>query len=418
MTSSYSDLGLDPTSVRDTLDALGIDDTYSDAQLESLRFVSNLVLTNAIDEKSIDIEDYLASYQAETDKLSAMQEVLNDVRDYLSSGDAKLSDVIDFMEAEHVFIDGLDPSSVSMDFEIQYTSNSGEPATKSFSNLQDLVDIMVSGEFGVVNGAKLLDSNNWYDVAGGDSKIVVRDYSGTNNVGYKVYVDLVDSWSYQDPSGAVSSESFAEFVIANAMQKAGLIDENVPIYLLSYVDTFYRDDNGEFEGARDFSQLYYGKVSIDIDETTGAITATYNTASALAEMGIDLAEYSGSFDNSMSGFPTPLSLADDSPFLRTIGYYTFGNREDFWEFGGIDSYSSSPWSNYANDSRSENFADDDIDILLEAIATAVESQSTDTEVSLLYTNNAITQWGEFNDVWDMVHQYVHDALKRASDNAV
>ena len=421
MSTDFASLGYDPATIIADLQALGIevyddagDPIYTDGELESLAFVTNIVVLDAISSKSDSIEELLAAYEIETDKLSGMQEFLNNIRDYMTPEDATKGDLIEFLEKEEVFFGDLDPANVALDvtYSVKYA---GYPATLSLETLQDLLDLIDSGagiEYDDVSGTVPFTTFfiNLFDDVSGDDGLAFGGAS-INGVSYvKVNVGDRTNPLY------MTYDDFDNYVIGMFLQEAGYLSDDVKLYPSQFAeldpDSTYGSDQ-----AAEWIQLYAGKYIVERDTDAGTLSLSVNGSAGLRQMGVEIDEYSqDSGDQSNSGFPEPLKSEEDTAFFRLTGYYAFGHREDAWAWGGVDTYDKA-WSEYADDDLNDDFSSDDLDVLLEAAATAIESQSTSTEVALLYTNSAITEWGELNDVWDLIHQYVHDALQRASNNS-
>ncbi|MEW4486733.1 hypothetical protein AB1L42_01545 [Thalassoglobus sp. JC818] len=340
-----------------------------------------------------------------------MQEVLNNLRDYLTPDDATKADLIQFLEVETTFIDSLNAESTDLSEVPIDVSDLLGGGTITFENLEDFLDALDSNTYMTADDVQYGESFNIYNLFAIDnlssSPFIDDGFISFDPTTGNVQYSLVGTVGMLV---TLSTEQFENYIIASVLQLAGFIGSDVVLHPVMF-------DDSNPNNITQFMQLYFGKVGIERDTDAGTISVTYNGSAAMREMGIEVNEYSEYLnDESTLGFPEPLRGEEDSAFFRLTGYYAFDDREDMWDWGGV-SASSRSWSAYADEDLNDDFKSEDIDVLLEAAATAIESQSTSTEVALLYTNSAITEWGELNDVWDLIHQYVHDALQRASNNS-
>lgn len=399
--SSFTELGLDPEQVEIYLEALGVDVSgYDTAELESLALVANLMILQAITEKSTEIEQNLAAYQVQVDKTSGMQETLNNLREYVSSDDSTAADLIQFVTTDVDFMNIDDMYALPID----YTVNLSSGKSYTFETLGDYIEGLENDYVEILND---VGETGLFSILAHERDVAIADgqFDTFSSGSYQIVREASDG-EYAEYWFYASKAEFREYLIARVLQEAGYIGDDVPVNLLSFAnDTLgvtadnyvYFIDNGWL----DLMRYYYGQITIDYDTDAGTVDVAYNGTAALADMGIDFPAYfkSGSFV--YNNAPEPLASQETDALLDWIADYLIGWRD-------IDSTTK-----IVDDAIDD---DSDVDTLLQAAATAIESQSTQTEVALLTVNSGITEWGELNDVWDLVHEYVHDSLKRASDN--
>lgn len=433
--TEFSELALDPDQVRSDLQALGIDDSvYTDAELESLGFVSNIVLLATISDKSTEIEELLTDYEIEVSKLSAMQEVLTTMRQQIDESQATGQDLMDFVEAEETFIDAADTALMEIEHTVAVNGTFGTGAvggtvagSATYDTLEEYISALESNAQATPNYTILELA---FLQAADEDKVVDIFYSA-DGTPLKGGIENVDDFfagtaylripniAYPSYHSFMTYDDFKDYLIAVALQDAGYIGDDVYIEPVVFANTSQPSFAGSLaEGWISMHQLYFGKVVVDSDSDRGIISVDYNGTAALKEMSIDLAEYSRNNTVVSTSWVEPFASEEDSWFM--ILTYVRGFDAEIPKPGTTD---TAGWNKLARQELTDGwlqkyFDSDDIDLLLEATATAIESQSTSTEVSLLSVNTGITEWGELNDVWDLVHEYIHDALKRAGDNSV
>lgn len=456
MATEFTDLGLVPDEVRDDLFALGLiddptDTTYDDTELKSIRFVANIVMQAAISEQTTEIQTDLTSYQIEVDKLEGMQNVLNNLRDQVLLDDSDNQDLIDFIETEETFFDIEDASVVDIDYTAA-TTVSGTTHSASYETLQDYIEALANNEEvddeytilmvemrdaftnGAIHGA--------YDSSGNQFGSPAEAAEDIDN-GTAYFLVSGDDSEGESPDHFLTIDEFKNYLIAKVMQEAGYIGDEV------YVEpiVFASDDQPPVSGlssllglyASDWvqlNQLYYGTMSIDYDVDEGSVRIDYSGTAALREMGIDFNEYfidggpdidyhtgqtTKSRDADVStDLPLPLQAEENTYFIWEISSYAYGAIDTLLDYrvtlpaAEID---DSGWESHVkSQDLSQILEDEDGDTLALAIATKIDSQSTITDVALLAVNSAITEWGELNDVWDVIHEYCQEALRRPNNN--
>lgn len=423
MTTAFSDLGLDPEQVETYLKALGVDVSgYDAAELESLALVANLMILQAITDKSTEIEQNLASYQIEVDKTSSMQQTLNNLREYISTEDATADDLMTFVTTDIELFAIEDTSSVILDVSFEFIG-----FTFAFDNvtLDDYLTALANdGDINVTmtdsSGTVYYDTMTaievgWYLMQLDGETVIFSGGNLTFNRDAITHDDVTATVDHYDFE--LEESSLIEYSIARVLQASGYLPESVILDPVAYADEMYviklENLDARYFGSDiwiETSQLYNGKVTLNYDIDARTLTLSLNGTAALSGMGIDFVEYFQSDTNTyQSNWPEGVLPDDTSGYLDYLAYYIH-------YYLGYDS-SGAEWSDYSGKSiEGRSLESDDIDTLLQAAATSIESQSTQTEVALLTVNSGITEWGELNDVWDLVHEYVHDSLKRASDN--
>ena len=407
--TTFADLGLDPDTVFDDLEALGIDTSpYVDNMdlLKSLSLACNLIVLYGISTKSDEIEFDLNDYQITVDITSGMQETLNDFRDNVSPSDADTNDIATFLASTETYMDVTDASTVEVDY--TYGDN-------TYSTLQDVLDALDDGSlltaFFYAGG---YDSSTMtiYDDSGVAQTPGSTAYDNFISNGYYLENHFIDGVGSEDHYYYLQADELKSYFIVDALVNAGLITSNVADlngdgntiaeFLLPFAQTdapSWASDPDDSDGFVKAYQYYYGAMPIEFDASEGTVTVWMNSMAGMAQMGIDLGEYFK--DASYPAEKTSL-FEDEQNKLAKIAYcYAYQNNE---------------WDNIKGNDATDKITSDDIDSAMEAMATAIEAQSNDTEIALLEVNSSITEWGELNDVWDMIHQYIHDALKRAEDN--
>lgn len=447
--TAFHELGLDPLTVRADLSKLGINHSiYTDQQLESLALVSNIVMLSAISGKSTEIQELLGRYEAAVDKLSAMQQILSNVNTLIATDEATGKTVMDFIETETTFIDFDDTSTIGIDYSVSDGLSSGTLA--NYSTLGDYIaalenndsvgatgtsgDSILAAEYtrlileGRVTGiysSTGIEKSAFPDGGGPDDVIDVLlngGYVGYHSaIGYEG-TPAQGGGNYTEQNIVyITLDEFKQYLIANAMQEAGYIGAGVYIEPI----IFASGSQPELALHNDYwvlqHQYYFGKVSVDFDATAGSVKVDYNSMAATKEMGIEFEEYfevdgNGMYMWNTHPFHAPSADGTATAIFNMCFYYALEMDPD--NSPGDAGHGSNDWHTfYATASASDIISTNDVDTLQESMATAIEGQSTSTESSLLRVNSGITQWGELNDVWDMIHEYVHDALKRASDNS-
>ena len=409
--STFADLGLDAETVLADLDALGIDtSSYVDGDgnaeeiLQSLSLAANLIVLWGISEKSDEIEYDLSDYQITVDMTSGMQETLNDLRDYVSPDDADGTDLIDFLKCEQTYMDITDASLVEVDYTYGDTT---------YATLQDVLDALDDGSLLLEFLDDYVDNFN----------VKIYSDSGGAQIGDDTVFDnfINNGYYLQSPyyyDGVVPIGNFylqvdelKQYFLAAALENAGYISSdiadlngNIPSCLIAFALT--DTPVGSIAASTTFTeayQLYYGTLPVEFDADEGTVELSMNSMAGLRQMDIDLGLYFQ--DSTHASDNSWLFIGEDNQLANVVYRYAYDDDWDDYDGKDID--------------KDDNFIDsDDIDTALEAVATAIESQSNSTEIALLEVNSTITEWGELNDVWDMIHEYIHDALKRAGDNVL
>lgn len=403
MATDFSQLGLDPDQVRIELQALGIDDSiYTDEQLESLALAANLVLLQAIANKSTSVEENLAAYQIEVDITSAMQETLNDLRDFISPTEADGQDLVDFAQSTQTYMDISDASLVELDYTFSGTT---------YETLQDLLtalddpnhtlldDFILSQVVGLggspLGGSTLVDATTLLpilaDQDGLDAFASGQAYlsdAQAPHLTYRINLDHNDAKNY---------------LIAQALQSAGYLGDDVYTELRQF--STVNQPSPTFNDYLQLIKLYFGETSIEYDSSEGTMTLDMSGFAGLRQMGIEAGRYFEERANpGITVYPFNTDATEDN-LLFLLNNYAFNGN-------------GTTWSDHSNRELTNYIKEKDIDVLLQASATSIEAQSTTTEVALLKVNSGISEWGELNDVWDLVHQYIQDSLKKASDNTI
>lgn len=446
--TDFAELGYDVDEALEVLIDLGIIESADDitdaseitlSELESLALMGNLVMLDAISGKSTEIEEELIDYEIEVGKLSAMQEALTLLYENADASGSTGQDLMDFIETEHTVIDEADTTLLIIDYALTYsTVDEQTEVSAAYETLSDFVAALESNElvddgtgdtWSIVFIAYQALANELADIV----DISIRDANGTEldtsssdseafdllmTGDANVYIPYTrsdrDSNVYEVQ---LTFDEFVDYYIAEALQAGGYIGENV---YLNPAQFSASDGDTLAKFYTTWMQLYFGKISIETDSINETVSVAYNGTATLREAGIDLASYSNDDVILSHGEGHPLADEDDTWF-HTM---TFLYSAYIWDnLGDVFVSQAFSWISFKNAELDESFdegafKDSDIDLLLEAVATAIESQSTNTEVKLLSVNTSITEWGELNDVWDLIHEYIHDALKRASDNSL
>jgi hypothetical protein len=407
MATDFSDLGLDPDDIRIDLQALGIDDlAYTDDELKSLSLAANIILLQAISNKSTSVEEDLSAYQIEVDITSGMQETLNDLRDYISPADADVEDVYDFAASSQQYMDISDASLVTIDYTYDGTT---------YETLQDLFDALDDDDHELLDAyvTSLQDLDDFhelyfYDVDTGLSSTAFRFDDSID----QTYLDGFAEGDYYLNLRLASNYPFTctvddvkRQVIADALQGAGYIEDDVYTELQAFADVSL--NSGVAAEYLEMVQLYFGALTIDYDSSAGTLTLDMSGCAGLRQMGIEMGEYFQEPDSDQTVLSIyPFGDSTDDRLNRVLYKKVY---DDYWDDDKGDDITKGDDPVISND---------DIDTLLQSAATAIESQSTDAEVALLTVNSGISEWGELNDVWDLIHEYVHDSLNKASNNTV
>lgn len=404
MISSFSELGLNHENVTNALDLLGVDHSaYSEDELESLSLASNLIMLQAISNKSTSVEEDLASYQIQVDITAAMQNTLNDLQNEISPSDAVVQDLVDFAESEQTYMDIDDASLVKLDYTIDGTT---------YETLQDLLTALHDSSNDLIQAVL----NDITDGSSNEFLALAKNTSGNffpssvdsfvrRFVNGELYLRYNPDVSGDGEDVFITVDEFREYIIAVALQASGYLNDEVFLEPVAFAST----DQPAIasSGSPDYIQLvqlYFGKLTFDYDSAAGTMTLAMSGFAGMRQMGLDAGEY---FDgNSSPGISV-------SPFDGT------NEENDLLSALYAYAYSDNWGSTDGRDLTSDDYiTNDDIDSLLQSAATAIEAQSTTTEVALLTVNSGISEWGELNDVWDLLHEYIHDSLKKATDNSV
>lgn len=414
------------------------DDITNESELESLALMGNLVMLDAISDKSVEIEQQLSNYQIEVDKLSGMQEILTDLLENADATGSTLGDLFEFVTNDYTFVEDIDTTQLAIDYTSEFHVSGGfiPFGGQSFETLDeyilrldegsgssDLISLLV-GELLTFSSA----ANNGVleDVTGAS----LYNSSGVSGAYNSLADEFIDGDAYlilnnenADYRVALTYEDFRDYLIALRMQEAGFIGEDVFVHPVAFARTnpgassvlstpatadtaaVTIGDRAEFYVL--FTNVYWGEVTLGSDPDNNLLSVVYNGTAGLREMNIELAEYSQKRSGGTSSSDPYPDETYSSFFLQSRNYANeeLGLSNNFDETEGLQE-------------DFEDFPSDDIDVLLESAGTAIESQSTTTEVKLLTVNSSITEWGEMNDVWDLIHEYIHDARKRASDNTL
>lgn len=435
--TNFAELGYNVDEAIAVLIDLGIIESESDltdaqkSELQSLALVSNLVLLDAISDKSAEIEARLQGYDVSVSKLSAMQEFLTLMHEKVDQDGATINNLFEFIETEKTVIDQLDTTAEVINYTLEWTDPYGTTYQVTYETLADYIEALESNAQAAGGDSIMLATMLRESAAGNIDNILTSDGEQASSIGRQEVVEDFkngDAWLYiQSDSNeaydvAMGYDDYLNYLIALAMQDAGYLGEELSIKPTTFCvtnpnvfDENNVDESGNFYNVSLYGevqvyedQTQYGKFAITRDSANQTVSVDYNGGAILAEMGIDLSGYS-------EISPTDENEFDDAAFWRAfdrsgIGSTSSSNRWDELDGRDLTSGSSSafgPW-----------FSDASIDILMEATATSIESQSTRTEVKLLTVTSNIDEWGEQNHVWDMVHEIVHDARKRAHDNTL
>lgn len=318
-------------------------------------------------------------------------------------------------------------------------------------------------EEGLFDGIFSTDGTELTDSTSGITQLLSGD----------AYLKITQS-SSEVPEVYLDAEGFQDFVIAQMLQEQEYIASTVyldPIVFASDSQPTLAGTNAA--NWIDWHRLYYGKVTIAADADADTLTVDYNGAAGIAELGLNLPELfeqsadslevtiyyeekglvtqypaDQSFNNeenlsfSLSdAFPEPFEDEDDSWLLWLTGIAAYEDGESLLfasnfssevpigityagndlteeEYLGSLVLESIGWSTLTEAeefglSTSDYLEGDELNSLLEDVATAVEGEAATGEVDLLEVNTALTEWSELHSSWDTVHKYITDASEHA-----
>lgn len=437
--TQFNQIGLDETEVRNLLTNLGIDVDaagFTTSQLESLGFVADRVMRTGISNKAEEIERELLKYDIDTSKLSALQSVLTTMKQSVDAAEATAEDLMAFIEKEEVFIDNVDMTKL----EINYSNtppagNYSGTIGVTYETLQDYVTALEANAVGNTVGSWLTVFASEYETAY-HTGVLTGDFVDANGTPFwsnttlayrtgevfagRAYIKIPDSHLAADTTEFkgvyITGEGLRKYFVARVLQQAGYIDDDVYLNPIIFASATDQPASASPSAAQIIyeAQVYFGSIVPEYDTTEKTLSVSYNGTAALSEMGINLSEYSKVVGTSRLSALFDPAQSDNWFYVvvTTKGAYLSNVPNNAWS-------DTKGWVlTKGQRDGTEVFTSDNIDILMEATATGIQSQSTKTEVALLRVNTAITEWGELNDGWDMFHQYIHDALKRATDNGV
>ena len=446
--SDFSTLGLDGATVLQELEDLGIDVSEYDAdELSSIMLASHLLLEYAIFSSAEGVEELLFEYNSQTNTLAGMDSTLQRLRETVGANvttsddgaNATFSDLIDFLEGFDTYVDMDDTSIVEVDQTFS-TVLGIDTVTLSFESLADFVSAVgdnesfeLTGDEGTIHDTSALEVI-YYQYLFDGTFLGIVDADGSSMDlsdfldGTEGYIqvdqdcDTFDLYAYLDLDG------FKQYLIANALQDAGYISDDVYIEPVIFADTTLSDDT--FPYAADWAQwlqLYFGKVAVTYDTTEDTLSVDLSGAAGVRASGLDLADYFGATSwYLVSELPEPIAGEDDNQtaLIVVTASYAFG---DFGDTMGISSGSyldgsvtAYDWDVISGDVLtmgqvySETCLDaDDLDDLLEDFGSAIQSEASTGQLALVEVSTALSEWGELHSAWDTVHKYVTDALDRA-----
>ncbi|MEW4486732.1 hypothetical protein AB1L42_01540 [Thalassoglobus sp. JC818] len=467
--SSYTDLALDPTSIRVDLINLGIDESlYSDSELKSVMTVSDIILRNEITNKTDELELEMYDFEIQSGKLQASQIFFNELMTTLDNESVTLAGLMDFMTKDYTFLNIGDASKMTLDYEITSpeltVAGFGPDATATYSTMQDYLDALTGGDYqALLLGLKAAMDEGAFESA------ISGIYNGTTGIEqvnvYSSWTDFADgSLSYSvkvanedssAPTVYLGLDEVREYLIAKALQTSGFIGEDVYIEPVIFASSSQPAQAGAL--ANEFAtwhQLFYGKTTIAFDATAGTLTVDYNAPAATSEFGYNLTDYfddtpvrveywenankiTSSWDKKFNTDLTDSNSETIEPFesetfnaylVMTAAYayddlsdafdLTSGKRNPLsdgapkvsWEYRWDDKR----WSDFSGDSvLDEDYMErESIKELYTDIGGGVEGFAAQGELNLLSISTLLTEWSEYHAGWDTIHKYVTDAIDR------
>ncbi|MCD0457889.1 hypothetical protein [Roseiconus lacunae] len=430
MATDFTDLHLDADETRQIFDNVGIDSTaYTTGELESLGVVSNVVVLDAIDGAADDIQQSLAEYEIEVGILGGIQENLTNFQTKIGVDEANTTDAMDFLRESVVMIEISDTSMVDLD----YTPDNGTYSiSTTFTNLKDYLTALQDNSVVTTGGGQIVDIELRSAIVNGYAS-GLRTGTGTiQSTGYSVddFLNGTSKLVIESDKGSATAEldidQFREYLAVRALQKSGYINEDVVVEPLMFASAGSTGTHSE--EYVEVNRMITGGFNVDLDLSADTLEVEFMSMAAFAQAGIDADNYWGTqwdgdpstWTGSAEYFYDDLTFdLPDPGFAHSILAY-IESVDSFHVSNGSSYNYTYRWSDLSEGDIGDigMMQDDDRDLLVETVATAIESQSTSSEVALLTVNQAISEWGELNDVWDLIHEYIHDALKRSSDNSI
>ncbi|MEW4561542.1 hypothetical protein AB1K70_03390 [Bremerella sp. JC770] len=469
--SSYSDLGLDPDATRNIMQTLDVDgwESYSDSQLESLLIVSDILIQEGIAAKTAELEAEMFNFEIQAGQLQAAQAFFNLIRDTLQVDGTTVGDTISLFESMNTFFNISDSERFTIEYETSGELIDGSQVVASFESAWDYIDSLINGDYvalqlgftnaleeGVIVTGGQTGSTGLFDYKGNDSNEAVLATAFDqfeSNLPYPAsiynrYVKVASEDS-DAPDVYLGVDEFREYLIANALQEAGFIGDDVyvePIVFAS--DNQIVTEGDEAAEWIEWHQLYFGKVDIDYNNSGHDLKVSFNGAASARHLGVDLASHFGeeaiktkghydTFDRyyhydhlsdiESYDMPEPFAQEADKWFVFLTGAYALGDISDFvtdlyiklklgaGEIPIDESFDQSTDWNYFKSQEltlGDYMSAERVDEFLVDLGSAVEAHAAQSELNLLEVSTLLSEWNEFNAAWDTMHKYITDALER------